>query len=96
MRPTRTVVTLITDPIIDEESRRIVQSLRGCVKVHGSPTVDGTPIGSRSVFQLEESDLVAGGLNARVDALTTVGISVRRVVGDHPAVRVVNRRLGYV
>jgi len=96
MQPTHTVVTLITDPIADEESRRIVESLRGCVRVHGSPIADGTPTGSRSVFRLEEHDLVAGGLNARVDALTMLGIGVHRVVGDHPAVRAANRRLGYV
>jgi hypothetical protein len=96
MQPMKTVVTLITDPIADDESRRIVESLRGCVRVHGSPIADGTPTGSRSVFQLDEHDLVAGGLNARVDALTERGIGVHRVVGDHPAVRAANRRLGYL
>jgi hypothetical protein len=95
-RPTQTVVTLITDPIADEDSRRFMQSLHGFVDAHGSPVADGTPTGSRSVFQLDERDLVAGGLNARVEAMTMLGIRVHRVVGDHPAVRAANRRLGYI
>ena len=57
---------------------------------------DGVPRGSRSVFVLDDADLRAGGLDARVDVLATVGIGVHRVVGDHPAVRVANRHLGYV
>jgi hypothetical protein len=96
MRATTTMVTLITDPIADEESRQVVRSLRGFVDVLGSPATDGTPTGSRSVFRLEEGDLVAGGLNARVDALALLGIGVHRILGDHPAVRVANRHLGYI
>jgi hypothetical protein len=92
----KTTVTLITDPIADDDSERVMRSLRGCVEVQGSPIADGVPRGSRSVFVLEDADLRAGGLNARVDVLAKVGIGVHRVVGDHPAVRAANRRLGYL
>jgi hypothetical protein len=91
-----TTVTLITDPIADEDSERVMRSLDGCVEVRGSPIADGVPRGSRSVFVLDDADLRAGGLNARVDVLAKVGIGVHRVVGDHPAVRAANRHLGYV
>lgn len=97
MRPTpETVVTVITDPIADEESRQVVRSLHGFVAVQGSPVVDGTPTGSRSVFRLDHADLAAGGLNARIDTLTSLGIGVHRIVGDHPAVDAANTRLGYI
>ena len=96
MHRVKTTVTLITDPIADEDSERVMRSLHGCVEVHGSPIADGVPKGSRSVFVLDDADLQAGGLNARVEVLANVGIGVHRVVGDHPAVRAANRHLGYV
>ena len=91
-----TVVTVITDPVIDAESRRVVGSMAGCQRLEGSPIADGTPVGSRSVFELSSADLAAGGLDDRIDLLHTYGINVHRVLGDHPAVRRANRRLGYV
>ena len=87
---------MITDPVRDEDSRRIVSSISGCRRVEGSPTVDGTPCGSRSVFEITQADLAAGGLDTRIDVLHAYGINVHRVVGDHPAVGRANRRLGYV
>jgi hypothetical protein len=45
---------------------------------------------------LSDADLDAGGLDAHIDVLVSYGIAVRRVVGDHRAVRRANRRLGYV
>jgi len=90
-----TTVTLITDPLADLDSRRLMQSMAGCRRVEGSPTADGTPVGSRTVFEVSHAELVAGGLDARIDVLHTHGISVHRVLGDHPAVRRANRRLGY-
>ena len=89
-------VLMITDPLPDDESRRIVQQLAGWRRVEGSPTSDGIPVASRSVFVLSDGDLVAGGLEARIDVLATYGIAVHRVVGQHPAVARANRRLGYV
>ena len=89
------VVTVITDPVVDAESLRVVGSISGCQRLEGSPTVDGTPAGSRSVFEIAQADLAAGGLDARIDILQAYGISVHRVVGDHPAVWRANRRLGY-
>jgi hypothetical protein len=91
-----TVVTVVTDPVVDPESRRVVGSIRGCRQLVGSPTVDGTPAGSRSVFEIAQGDLAAGGLDARIDILHSYGINVHRVLGDHPAVWRANRRLGYV
>ena len=96
MPTTTTTVTMITDPLPDHESRRLMQSMAGCRRVEGSPTVDGTPVGSRTVFEVTHADLVTGGLDARIDILVAHGISVHRVVGDHPAVRRANRRLGYL
>ena len=97
MHPTtETVVTVITDPIADEESRHVLRSLRGFVTAQGSPFVDGTPTGSRSVFRLDHADLAGGGLEARIDTLTSRGIAVHRVLGEHPAVDAANSRLGYV
>jgi hypothetical protein len=90
------VVTLITDPVDDRDSLRLVQSIAGFRRVEGSPTVDGTPRGSRSLFELAHNDLLAGGLDARIDTLAAHGINVHRVVGDHPAVRTANHRLGYL
>jgi hypothetical protein len=90
-----TQVTMITDPVRDDDSRRIVSSISGCRRVEGSPIVDGTPFGSRSVFEIGQADLAAGGLDARIDVLHAYGINVHRVVGDHPAVGKANRRLGY-
>jgi len=89
------VVTVITDPVVDDESRRVVSSIGGCRRVEGSPIVDGTPAGSRSVFEIASDELGAGGLDARIDLLNAYGINVHRVLGDHPAVRQANRRLGY-
>ena len=89
-------VTMITDPVNDVASRTVVGSITGCRRLEGSPTVDGAPVGSRSVFEIMQSDLAAGGRDARIDLLQTYGINVHRVVGDHPAVRRANRRLGYV
>jgi len=94
MHPT-TDVTVITDPLADDESRSFMQSLHGCVGLRGSPIVDGTPTGSRSLFRLDHADLVNGGLEARIEALTSRGIAVHRIVGDHPAVRHANARLGW-
>ena len=88
-------VTMITDPLHDDESRRVVQGLSGCRRVEGSPTRDGTPHGSRSVFELSQEELVAGGIETRIDVLVAHGIVVHRVVGEHPAVQRANRRLGY-
>jgi hypothetical protein len=90
-----TVITLVTDPIDDVASRRVVASLGGFVDVHGSPVVDGTPTGSRSVFRLDDGELRTGGIVARLQALSDVGIAVHRVIGEHPAVRAANQRLGY-
>jgi hypothetical protein len=88
-------VTMITDPICDDESRRVVQRL-GCRRVEGSPTKDGTPKGSRSVYMLTQGELDDGGLEARINQLATHGIAVHRIVGEHPAVRRANQLLGYV
>jgi hypothetical protein len=96
MQRATTTVTLITDPIADEESERVMRSLVGCVEVQGSPFADGVPRGSRSVFELDDADLRSGGLDARVDVLAQLGIGVHRVVGDHPAVHAANRHLGYL
>jgi hypothetical protein len=90
------MVTVITDPVVDPESRRVVSSITGCRQLVGSPRLDGTPSGSRSVFEIAQTDLAAGGLDARIDILHSYGINVHRVVGDHPAVGRANRRLGYV
>jgi hypothetical protein len=90
------VVTMITDPVHDLESRRLVGSIAGCRRLEGSPVVDGTPVGSRSVFEIAPAELAAGGLEARIDLLQSHGINVHRVVGDHPAVSRANRRLGYM
>jgi hypothetical protein len=89
------VVTVITDPVVDAESRRVVGSISGCRRLEGSPIADGTPVGSRSVFEIADADLAAGGLDDRIDVLHAYGINVHRVLGDHPAVRRANRRLGY-
>ena len=91
-----TVVTMITDPVYDHDSRRVVGSITGCCRVEGSPTADGTPHGSRSVFVIDHADLAAGGLDARIDLLHAHGINVHRILGDHPAVQHANRRLGYL
>jgi lysophospholipid acyltransferase (LPLAT)-like uncharacterized protein len=90
-----TVVTMITDPVDDDQSRRVVERL-GCSRVEGSPITEGTPRGSRSVFELTSSELAEGGLEARIDHLAAHGIAVHRIVGEHPAVRLANRRLGYL
>jgi hypothetical protein len=88
-------VTVITDPVQDDESRRVVQAL-GCRRIEGSPLRDGSPRGSRSVFVLTDAELDDGELDARLDVLAAYGIAVHRVVGEHPAVSVANRRLGYL
>jgi hypothetical protein len=41
---TTTVVTIITDPVGDLESQRVVNSIAGCRRVEGSPMGDGTRI----------------------------------------------------
>jgi hypothetical protein len=87
---------MITDPVADDDSRQLVCSIGGCRRVEGSPIVDGTPRGSRSVFEIATDDLAAGGLDARIDILNGYGINVHRVLGDHPAVERANRRLGYL
>jgi hypothetical protein len=92
---TVTVVTMITEPVRDDESRQVVERL-GCSRFDGSPISDGTPFGSRSVFELTDSELAGGGLEARVEILSAHGIAVHRIVGEHPAVRLANRRLGYL
>ena len=74
-----TLITLVTDPIADVDSLQVMASLRGFLDVQGSPVVDGTPTGSRSVFHVDDGDLRAGGLDARLDALTKLGIGVHRV-----------------
>ncbi len=89
-------VELITDPIRDDDSERVVRNLPGWRGFHGSPIADGTPRASRSRFVLTDQELDAGGLEARLDLLATYGISVHRVVGEHPAVHRANHRLGYV
>ena len=89
-----TEVMMVTDPLHDDESRRVVQRLAGWRRVEGSPTSDGTPVGSRSVFALSHDELLAGGLEARIDLLVAHGIAVHRVLGEHPAVGRANRRLG--
>jgi hypothetical protein len=89
------VVTVVTDPVHDLQSRQLVSSIAGCRRLDGSPTADGTPHGSRSVFELTHNDLSSGGLDARIEKLIAHGIGVHRVEGDHPAVRRTNRRLGY-
>jgi hypothetical protein len=88
-------VTMITDPICDDQSREIVRRL-GCRRVEGSPTRDGTPRGSRSVFVLSNHELASGALEARIDVLATYGIAVHRIVGEHPAVERANQRVGYL
>lgn len=92
--PTVTVV-LVTDPLHDDEAAGIVTALVGCRRLEGSPGGDGTPVRSRSVFELVDSDLWSGGLEQRIDRLATFGIHVHRVLGDHPAVMRANRRLGW-
>jgi hypothetical protein len=88
-------VTMITDPVFDDESRSVVEQV-GCRRVEGSPITDGTPTGSRSVFELSDVELANGGLESRIDHLAAHGIAVHRIVGEHPAVRQANRRLGYL
>ena len=88
-------VTMITDPVQDEDSRRVVQRL-GCRRFEGSPMCDGSPPGSRSVFVRTDAELDEGGLEARLDVLAAHGIAVHRVLGEHPAVKLANRRLGYL
>jgi hypothetical protein len=90
------VVELVTDPICDGESERVVRRMAGWRGFRGSPVVDGTPRASRSCFALSPSELDAGGLDARLDLLARYGIAVHRVIGEHPAVHRANRRLGYV
>ena len=87
---------MITDPVGDDDSRQLVQSIAGYRRLDGSPTADGTPTGSRSVFELTDAELTSGGLDARIEVLIAHGIGVHRVEGDHPAVRPANRRLGYL
>ena len=89
-------VELVTDPIGDDDSERIIRRLPGWRRFRGSPTTDGMPRASRSLFTLPESELETGGLDAHVDVLADYGIAVHRVLGDHPAVHAVNRRLGYL
>ena len=89
-------VELVTDPIVDDDSQRIVRRLSGWRTFRGSPTADGTPRASRSQFTLTLHDLETGGLDARIEVLAHYGIAVHRVLGDHPAVEAVNRRLGYL
>jgi hypothetical protein len=89
-------VVLITDPLVDDDSQRVVRRLPGCRRVEGTLSRDGLPRGSRSVFVLSREDLDAGGLETHIDVLVSYGIAARRVVGDHRAVRRANRRLGYV
>ena len=74
-------VTMITDPVDDVASWTLVGSITGCRRLEGSPTVDGAPVGSRTVFEFAHPDLAAGGLDARIDLLQTYGINVHRVVG---------------
>jgi len=92
----RCEVEFVTDPIDDTDSERVIHDLPGWHGSHGSPTIDGTPRASRSRFVVTDDDLEAGGLDARVDVLARYGIAVHRVLGEHPAVRRVNRRLGYM
>lgn len=93
---TRTVtVVLVTDPLHDDEAAGIVGSLAGCRRLEGSPNADGTPVRSRSIFELGDTDLVTGGLERRIDHLANFGIHVHRVLGDHPAVQRANRHLGW-
>ena len=89
-------VELVTDPIDDDEAAQVVRRLPGWAGFAGSPVVDGTPRASRSRFVLAGDELAAGGLDARLDVLANYGIAVHRVVGEHRAVRQVNRRLGYL
>lgn len=94
--PTPTVtVVLVTDPLDDDEAAAIVGSLAGCRRLEGSPRTDGTPVRSRSVFELATGDLLTGGIEQRIDHLATFGINVHRVLGDHAAVRRANRHLGW-
>lgn len=90
------LVTMITDPVGDLESQRVMSSIAGCRRLEGSPIADGTPVGSRSVFEISQADLAAGGLDTRIDLLQAHAINVHKVMGDPPAVRRANRRLGYV
>jgi hypothetical protein len=89
-------VELITDVIGDDDSEQVIRRLPGWRGFRGSPTADGTPRASRSRFVLAHADLEAGGLDARLDELDRYGIAVHRVVGEHPAVRRANQRLGYL
>jgi len=88
-------VELVTDPIGDHDSARVIRQLPGWRSFHGSPTADGTPRASRSRFLLAPRDLDAGWLDTYLDVLANYGIAVHRVHGEHPAVRRANRRLGY-
>jgi hypothetical protein len=92
----RCEVELVTDPIDDADSERVIRHLPGWREFRGSPTADGTPRASRSRFVLTVQDLETGGLDARLDVLFHYGIAVHRVLGEHPAVGRVNRRLGFV
>jgi hypothetical protein len=97
--PTNTVrceVELVTDPIGDHDSERVISGLAGWQGFHGSPIADGIPYASRSRFVLARGELDAGWLEACLDHLAMYGIAVHRVHGEHPAVRRANCRLGYV
>ena len=89
-------VELVTDAIADDDSERVVRRLPGWRGFSGSPTADGIPRASRSHFVLAHADLESSVLEAHLDELDRYGIAVHRVVGEHPAVRRANRRLGYV
>ena len=89
-------VELVTDPITDTDSEHIMRYLPGWQAFRGSPIADGIPQSSRSRFVMTHHDLMNGGLDRRVDVLAHYGIAVHRVVGEHPAVRRINGRLGYV
>ena len=84
---TTAVVTMITDPRLRPRVGRVVGSITGCRRLEGSPTADGTPYGSRTVFQIDHADLAAGGLDAHIDVLHAHGINVHRILGEHPAVQ---------
>jgi hypothetical protein len=96
MAESRTQITMITDPLPDADSQRLMRSVAGCRRVEGSPSRDGAPTGSRSVFEFDHADLVSGRLEACIELLGAYGINVHRIIGDHPAVTRANRRLGYV
>ena len=94
--PRHVELELVTDPIGDLHSERVVRSLPGWYRFRGSTVAEGVPRASRSRFRLPTDQLDDGWLDACLDHLARFGIAVHRVHGEHPAVGRANQRLGYL